>query len=236
MEEYEFNDPFTVIPRSSILFPKNENFSEVIYQNIIDATFRDIHDSIHALITKDKNSVEYLGSMQYSGEQFIHHVKFPFYFKRKDKEAVSTILEEIGCNVTSIEKSFFSKKNICMNLPKKWKAVKYDPMYDKISLLLDDKDNVRAITMGKNKFSIIARALSLEAFISECRDGECPGWCKIDIYIGAELRDTYALRIPPEVKDLYRDGKEEFRKSLMEIIKELIDIKYPENTSFTAYW
>ena len=236
METNDFKDPFTVIPRKSILYPRNESFTEIIYKNELDATFREIHSNVHALITKDKNAVEYLGSMQYSGEQFVHHVKFPFYFKRKDGEAIAAILEEIGCNITSIEKSFFSKKNICMNLPKKWKAVKYDGAYEKMSLLLDDKDNVRVITMPKNKFSIIARALSLEAFISECKDNECPGWCKFNIYIGAELRETYALRIPPEVKALYRNDKKEFRETLMEIIIEFINMQYPKNSSFTAYW
>ena len=236
MELNDFKDPFTVIPKKSVLYPKNESFTEVIYKNELDAIFREIHKNIHALITKDKNAVEYLGSMQYSGGQFIHHVKFPFYFKRKEKQAIATILEEIGCTITSIEKSFFSKKNICMNLPKKWKAVKYDGLYENISLLLDSKDNVRVITMPKNKFSIIARALSLEAFISECKDDECPSWCKFNIYIGAELRETYALRIPSEVKDLYKNDKEEFRKSLMSIVIEFINMQYPKNSSFTAYW
>ena len=123
-----------------------------------------------------------------------------------------------------------------MNLPKKWKAVKYDGLYENIPLLLDRKDNVRVITMPKNKFSIIARALSLEAFISECKDDECPSWCKFNIYIGAELRETYALRIPSEVKDLYKNDKEEFRKSLMSIVIEFINMQYPKNSSFTAYW
>ena len=236
MELNDFKDPFTVIPKKSVLYPRNESFTEVIYKNELDAIFREIHKNIHALITKDKNAVEYLGSMQYSGGQFIHPIKFPFYFKRKEKQAIATILEEIGCTITSIEKSFFSKKNICMNLPKKWKAVKYDGLYENISLLLDSKDNVRVITMPKNKFSIIARALSLEAFISECKDDECPSWCKFNIYIGAELRETYALRIPSEVKDLYKNDKEEFRKSLMSIVIEFINMQYPKNSSFTAYW
>lgn len=235
MELNDFKDPFTVIPKKSVLYPRNESFTEVIYKNELDSIFREIHNK-HALITKDKNAVEYLGSMQYSGGKFIRHVKFPFYFKRKDKQAIATILEEIGCTITSIEKSFFSKKNICMNLPKKWKAVKYDRPYENMSLLLDSKDNVRVITMPKNKVSIIARALSLEAFIPECKDDECPSWCKFNIYIGAELRETYALRIPSEVKDLYKNDKEEFRKSLVSIVIEFINIQYPKNSSFTAYW
>lgn len=236
MELDDFKDPFTVISKESVLYPKNESFTEVLYKDELKRIFREIHNDMHALITKDKNAVEYLGSMQYSGGQFIHQVKFPFYFKRKEKQAIITILEEIGCNITHIEKSFFSKKNICMNLPKKWKAVKFDGLYGNISLLLDINDNVRVITMPKNKISIIAGALSLEAFISECKIDECPSWCKFNIYIGAELRETYALRIPLEVKDLYKNDKEEFRKSLMSIIIDFINVQYPKNNSFTAYW
>lgn len=236
MELDDFKDPFTFIAKESVLYPNNESFTEVIYKNELELIFREIHKNIHGLIMKDKNAVKYLGLIRYSGGQFIHQVKFPFYFKRKEKQAIATILEEIGCTITFIGKSFFSKKNICMNLPKKWKAVKYDSIYGNISLLLDSNGNVRVITMPKNKISIIARALSLEAFISECKIDECPSWCKFNIYIGAELRETYALRIPLEVKDLYKNDKEEFRKSLMSIIIDFINVQYPKNNSFTAYW
>jgi len=236
MELDDFKDPFTVISKESVLYPRNESFTEVIYKDELKLIFREIHNDMHALITKDKNAVEYLGSMRYSGGQFIQHIKFPFYFKRKEKQSIITILEEIGCNITYIEKSFFSKKNICMDLPKKWKAVKFDAIYGNISLLLDSNENIRVITMPKNKISIITSALSMEVFISECKDDECPSWCKFNIYIGAELRETYALRIPLEVKDLYKNDKEEFRKSLMNIVIEFINMRYPENSSFTAYW
>lgn len=236
MELDDFKDPFTVISKESVLYPKNESFTEVVYKDELKLIFREIHNDMHALITKDKNAVEYLGSMRYSGGQFIQHIKFPFYFKRKEKQSIITILEEIGCNITHIKKSFFSKKNICMDLPKKWKAVKFDGLYGNISLLLDSNDNIRVITMPKNKISMITSALSMEVFISECKDDECPSWCKFNIYIGAELRETYALRIPLEVKDLYKNDKEEFRKSLMSIVTEFINMQYPKNSSFTAYW